>query len=89
MTQINVAIPAIRAAIKAAGFKAKVSQVPGYATQALRVTVPTFDARFAPDQIATFCAAALAAGLTGVQGTAIDVAHEALLTGKMQWNFWA
>ncbi len=89
MTQINAAIPAIRAAIKAAGFKAKVSQVPGYTTQALRVTVPTFDARFTAEQIATFCAAAKTAGLTFVQSTPIDVAHQMLLTEKLQWNFWA
>ncbi len=87
MTNAQNAIPAIRTAIKAAGFKARVRQTPGSKTE-LQVCVPEFDARFTGEQIAVFCTAALAAGLTFVQNTAIDVAHEALLVGKQSWEFY-
>jgi hypothetical protein len=79
---------AIRSAIKAAGFKAGVSMLPGY-SNAVRVYPAEYGLEFTADQIALFCNKAVELGMTAVRGTAIDPAHESLLTGKGQWEFWA
>jgi hypothetical protein len=86
MTAATATAAALRAAIKAAGIRAKVAMLPGYA--AVRVVVPAFDARFTSEEIATFCTAALGLGLTFVRGMPIDPAAQAALTGKMQWEFY-
>lgn len=76
----------IRATIKAAGFQAKVRVAPG--GDAVQVIVPTYKSRFTPDQIETFCRAALALDMTFVQRLPIDINHERQMTGRMQWEFY-
>jgi len=77
----------IRNRIKAAGIKAKCKMSEYCGCKVITVAVPSFNARFTPDQIREFCMAAKANGLTFSQGLEIDPDQEAQLTEKMQWNF--
>jgi hypothetical protein len=82
----KTAAAAIRFAIKVEGFAAKVRVAPG--GDAVQVIVPAFEARFTPDQIETFCRAALALGMTFVQRLPIDITLQRQMTGRHQGEFY-
>jgi hypothetical protein len=84
MTYVEIAA-SLRAAIKAAGFKARVHVLAGGGA----VSVGPLGAGnyFTADQIGAFCTAAKAIGLTFIRNTPIDVAAERNLTGCQRWEF--
>lgn len=77
----------IRKRIKAEGIKARVRLYTACGTRYIQVFTPTYESRFAADEIEKFCVIASVNKLTCAQGAAIDEKHERVLTGKQTWNF--
>lgn len=78
----------IRAELKAAGIKARVRVLYSCGSDYVQVFTPKFEVNFTADEIFHFCAFAVSLGLKAVRGTRVDPAHESLLTGKQEWNFY-
>ncbi len=79
---------AIRAAIKGAGFPARVRITPG-GGGSVQVFVPRYEARFNGQEIQFFCEKAKELGLTMARGLPIMPAHQSQLIGRTCWEFWA
>ncbi len=74
--------------LKREGIKSRVSVLPSHSGKGIRISVPSYDVRFSAGEIEKICFIAKCNNLTGIRGDAISPENEALLTGKMQWNFF-
>lgn len=77
----------LRRVLKAYGPKARVSKYDSCGVRWIRVSVPSYDARFTADELEQLAIAARANHLTFVRGMEITVDHMRQMTGKHQFDF--
>lgn len=77
----------LRKALKAYGPAARVSKYESCGVKWIKVSVPSYDARFTAEDLEQIALAARANHLTFVRGMEITVDHMRQMTGKHQFDF--
>lgn len=77
----------LRKVLKAYGPAARVSKYESCGAKWIKVSVPSYDARFTADELEQIAIAARANHLTLARGMEITVEHMRQMTGKHQFDF--
>lgn len=77
----------LRKVLKAYGPKARVKKYESCGVRWISVIVPSYEARFTPDELEQIALAARANHLTFARGMEITVEHVRQMTGRQQFDF--